>query len=685
MDLVHVGSTHVAPETEFYWDLDQSVTVEATELSDQLALLRASKSYRLVKQDREGQENWDANLRNLNDYLADTFPGFRISLNYVNEVDFEATGIPEEIREAKNRGERLFQRRAELERAVENQGRSIESGLEAFEDSLKNKVQSNKEEIANLEAKIERLIARLERKKRELGEWRRNGVMLAYLFTFSTEPEIVPLDQVERYSEQHVQEAFNMHQRKVKQTLQGSNWKLVVEEVEEPQVLNRAEHTSLLNPDCFNRLIDANPDLEDVLERLRSQSLAQYEAFALQDLEFEGSVFERSKATPAQAVNGLLQSLESENVALTRDAPNDGPYVGTLAGTQRVVGFDPAEINHYYLAGKTGSGKTGLKRVLLENAASLGYNVLSIVPTDKEGVGVSFPNPEHENGQALDVDQYWPENDRLLDWPDDISELLYGLNVLTLHGVGEERREELVSEVLDAVYLEQYPDDKPLFLFLEEAQNFDSGAAADALKSIVKEKRKDNVHTVIITQNPKQFKRSYASIRRNTTTVFLHGEYFEYADDFDFLESKREVASLDQRQAVFHSMAWDRFTVDVRETVSRLEQPTETQIDQLDRCFSPHSVDFSKPDQGTGSDTGQSGVPNQELTQDEQELLNFIHEFITDDTNEYDAVTASNCHREGPAHPNSAADLLDSLTSKNLLEKYQGERGHNQCTLYQLT
>lgn len=687
MELIHIGSTHVTPETRFYWNRDNSATVEATKLSDQLALLRASKTYRIVKQDREGQENWDANLRNLNEYLADTFPGFRIAVNYVNEINPEVTDVPTEIGDAKDRGEQLFQRKSTLKREVANHERSAEFGLEAFENSLKEQAQSKKDEIENVEQKLDRLQAYLERKKRELGEWRRNGVMLAYLFTFSTEPEIVPVAQVGEYAEQHVDEAFNMHRRKVKQTLQGSNWKLVVKEVEEPQVLNRVEHTILLNPDTFDRLIEANPDLKGPLEELRRQSLAQYEAFALQDLEFDGTVFERSKATPAQAVNGLLQSLESENVARTREAPNDGPHVGSLAGTQQVVGFDPSEIDHYYLAGKTGSGKTGLKRVLLENAASLGYNALSIVPTDKEGLGVSFPNPENENGRALAADQYWPDRDRLLDWPADISELLYGLKVVTLRGADPERREELVDEVLSAVYLEQYPDDEPLFVFVEEAQNFDSGTTADTLKSIVKEKRKDNVHAVIITQNPKQFKRKYASIRRNTTTVFLHGEYFGYAEDFDFLESKREVASLDKQQAIFHSMDWDRFIAEVRPTLSWVGQPSEKHIDRLDSRFSPTSVDPPSLSDGAGNDTGTSKMgtgadPNQGLSEKERQLLAFIHEFVEDESNGFDAVSASNCHREGPARPNDAKDQLEVLVEKGLLGKAREERNHNDTTVF---
>jgi predicted transcriptional regulator len=682
MELTHVGSTHLTPEAQFYWDQDNSATVEITKLSEGFGLLRASKTYRIVKQDREGQENWDSNLRNLNEYLADTFPGFRIAVNYVNEVDLETTEIPDDVQDAKTDGEQLFERKEKLEQQAERNQRSAEFGLEEFEDAAKDKVRKKKSQLENVEAKLDRLTSYLQRKKSELREWRRNGVMLAYLFTFFTQPEVVPVDCFREYAQKHVDEAFNMHRRKVKQTLEGANWKLVINEVAEPQVLNRLEHTSLLNPEAFSGLVESNPDLEESLKDLRRDSLAQYEAFALQDLEFDGTVFERSKATPAQAVNGLLQSLESENISQTREAPNDGPYVGNVAGTQQVVGFDPAEVNHYYLAGKTGSGKTGLKRVLLENAASLGYNVLSIVPTDKEGIGVSFPSRENENGQALKADQYWPEHDRLLDWPSEVSELLEGLNVVTLEGVMQERSEELVDEIFGEVYQEQYSEDEPLFLFVEEAQNFDSGRAAESLKSLVKEKRKDNVHVVIITQNPKEFKRKYASIRRNTTTMFLRGEYFSYAEDFDLLESEREVQKLDPQQVIFHSMDWNRFTVDVRPTLSFLGQPSEKQIDRLDSRFSANSVDLSEAGDGSTSDGGRPDVLSEELSDDEADLLAFIHDFIESEENEFDAVSASNCHRDGPVRSDDAREYLDKLTEKGLLEKKKEVRKHNNTVVF---
>jgi hypothetical protein len=681
MNLHKVGTTCLPPETTFYWEQDSSTTVEATSLGNGTALLRASKSYKLVKQDREGQENWDANLRNLNDYLAEAFPAFQISVNYVNEAVPEATGVPDEVRDAKGRAEELFQQQATLEAEAENHRRSAELGVEKFEDTLKTRAREKKDEAENIDRKLDRLITYLERKKQEIGEWKRNGVMMAYTFSFSTEPEIVPSDTAEQAAEEHVGNASNYHRRKVKQTLQGTNWKLVVEDVEKPRMLNRLEHTTLLNPESFGRLTERNPDLEEPLETLRRETLAQYEAFALHDLEIDNTVFERSKATPAQAVNGLLQGLESENVAQTREAPNDGPYIGTLAGTQQVVGFDPAEkFDHVYLAGKTGSGKTYLKRTILENAASLGYNVLSVVPTDKQGIAASFPNPENENGRALNADQYWPENQLLLDWPGDVGDLLHGTNFVTLHGVGEQRRGTLLGELFDAAYNAEYPGDEPLFLFVEEAQNV-TGDAKDVLKQIVKQKRKHNIHVVIVTQNPMEFKRNYADIRRNTATICLRGEYSGYADDLDHLESKREVTSLDKSQAILYSMDLPKLTVDIRTPLSKVEEPSEAEIRELDRRYRRNRVELPQRSMNGEEAVTQPGMP--ELSEEQEVLLDWIHRWLATHP-EHEYVTASNCHRPdgAPGSPHTVKDELEAMEERGVLAAESITRNYNEATGY---
>jgi hypothetical protein len=164
--------------------------------------------------------------------------------------------------------------------------------------------------------------------------------------------------------------------------------------------------------------------------------------------------------------------------------------------------------------------------------------------------------------------------------------------------------------------------------------------------------------------------------------MFLRGEYFSYAEDFDLLESRREVQKLDPQQVIFHSMDWNRFTVDVRPTLSFLGQPSEKQIDRLDSRFSANSVDLSEPADSSTSHDGRSGVPSEELSEDEADLLAFIHDFIESEENDFDAVSASNCHRDGPARSDDARDYLDKLTEKGLLEEKKEVRKHNNTVVF---
>jgi len=78
-----IGGTAVEPETVFFWDTDLQATVEVTVLEPESGedrfLIRTTKTYRLLKQDPDGRQNWQRNLVKLNEYLREAFSSFRIS------------------------------------------------------------------------------------------------------------------------------------------------------------------------------------------------------------------------------------------------------------------------------------------------------------------------------------------------------------------------------------------------------------------------------------------------------------------------------------------------------------------------------------------------------------------------------------------------------------------------------
>jgi len=693
MELKKIGSIEIEPRTTFHWDADTATTIEHTPLPDDLALIQASKTYRILKQDREGQENWDSNLRELNDYLATTFD-FQITIDYVNETCPDVTGIQQDAIAEKQKLKELLAEKQQLETELPDLEAAADTGRgnDTFQEVVNGKRAAGKQQLENIDDKIDRATQRLHKLRQEAGQWRRNGVMLAYVFTVTTAPEITGRDW-KSAAEDHVDRMQQHHRQHIMQTLAGPNskFKLAIEEINEPRVFNRRQYSTLLNPDAFHGLIEANPDIEETLRQLRRTAVAQFQAFSLQDIELDDSVVERSKATPAQAVNGLLQSLDAEHVATMADTPTDGPLVGTLAGTNQVVGFNPADrFEHIYLAGKTGSGKSYLGRVLLENAASNGAHGLVITPTDKQALGAAFPHAEHDDGHGLAGDFYWPDHEQLLDWPTDVDELLAGLKFVSCHGVSSHRTGELLDEVFTRLYESEYDAGEPLFLFVDEAQTLPS-TARDTLKQIVKEKRKHNIHVIIATQDPKAFKRAYSDLRRETTTIFLRGEYFNYSKDFThILSSKQEVAKLDRRQAILHSMELPKLTVDVRTPISQVEEPSDQQITELDRRYTGEPVEPPKHSRTSNtkteverergvaaSDHPEIRMQTVELTEKQEELLAWIREFL-DRHEEYEYVSAKNCHdpEDAPCTTRTAKNELESLVEKDVLEKEETKRNY---------
>jgi hypothetical protein len=677
MELVPVASTDVQPRTIFLWDIDGQATVELTELSEDRYLIRSSKSYRLVKHDEKGQEMWDRNLRELNEYLASTFSGFSLTVDYCDTTSIQVLDEHDDVAELLTEANRLKRKAKELQDKQESTSVAVQNSVDSLEAVMQQRHEETQEQLQETRERLNQVLTTLEEKKQAVEQWKANGVSLAYLFQFSTDPEVIPGNRIEEAAERHVDEAFDLHRRKVKQVLQGPKFKLHVEELDEPRVYNRLEHSSLLNPNGFTQLLDqVDGEVEDSLKELRRTSAQQYMAVALRDVEVGENTVERSKATPARAVNSVLQDLKAETVAYAEEVPNNGPMLGTLTGTNQVAGFDPAELPHYYITGETGSGKSYAKRVLLENVASLGYDVLSISPSDREEIGLSLPNPEHDDGVGFSADQYWIGNDQLLDKPSDVHELFTGVNAVTLKELSDTEKQEFVNQVLtEAAGIDRR--DTPLFLFLEEAHNFTQGEAADAIQELVREARKFGVHVVIVSQSPMDFNRNHKHVRENTVSVFMHGEYFDYAAKF--LDDKKEIQDLGTGEAIIQSREYPKLRIEIRKALTLPTAPSQSQIKQVNQRFNasiPDSKDART--QETGS-TGKDATP--QLSEDEKQLLEFIKGYIEEHD---ERPSKSKCYREdnAPFGSSKTQRILDQLLEKDLIQVETVERYGNESQVY---
>lgn len=717
MSLKPLGATAVKPETVFFWDDELQATVEVTVLEPETGgkrfLVRTTKTYRLLKQDPDGRESWHTKLADLNKYLQEAFSSFRISADYTRSVNGSITGITDEAEllgedaaELVGRREQLVDRLESTRRKLGQLEQSMTGNSEHLQERLAGRDEQLSTELEAVNQEIESLTDQLYRKRTELQEWEDYGAALAYLFTVSTEGSLVGPDEVKHVLEAQENRIKTKFHHSVGQIFdRNDDFQLSFEEMAEPRVFNRLEHTSLLNPNNLEALQEQHPDYEAALSELSEQSVQQYESYAAYDLETEVGVFEYSNASPAQAVNSVLQQLEVGKVASGANAPNNGPYIGNVAGTQQAVGFDPADpsngMAHLYIAGKTGSGKSFLKRVLLENVASLGYDALSITPSDTESIGVSFANPDHDDGQGITAEQYWVGDNKLLGEPDNIHELFNGINVVTLKDLPDSEKQEFVDRVFSALY-EMDELEKPLYVFLEEAHNFDSGTAAEAIQDIVRESRKHGIHVVLVSQSPTDFSHNQKHIRENTSTVFMQGEYTSYADKFSFLD-KREITELETGQAIFASRDFPKTYVDVREPLTLAVKPSSQQIEVLDAKYSAElpdlesinnhkhpidgNIEHADHSESESEDKDKSGEEAQiqrsdyVLSSEEQELFNFIKQYIKE---EDETPTYSKCHREGPFGTTKTKELLTRLIVENKLDKEDVRRGGQETVAYKV-
>lgn len=214
--------------------------------------------------------------------------------------------------------------------------------------------------------------------------------------------------------------------------------------------------------------------------------------------------------------------------------------------------------------------------MLLENCISEGYDVLSINPNSAQSIGLNLPNQQTEDGTGIATNQYWLDNDRLLDAPADLHDLFSGINVITLKGAPEDTKQSFVEAIFQALY-ELDHSHKPLYVFLDEAQVFNSGKTAEAIQQLAQEGRKFSVNLVLVSQSPKSFSYNQREVRRNTLFVLMNAKYAP--DIKELVDHEQKLSNLDQGHAVFADfLALPEIVVDIRDTVTRLwddEPPNE--------------------------------------------------------------------------------------------------------------
>jgi hypothetical protein len=673
MNLKLVAATATEPATSFLWDSEENVLVEVVDLGD-YALVRASKGLKILARN-ESEESRTRSLRKLTRYFSDTFPKFRVSVDFVSDVSPSVALDGEKVESLASRGKLIENELEDLRDRRSNLVNSLEKGFDELEGLSERRLSEVEGRIDDLEQRYEEVVSELSREQLLGEEWQKEGVMSTYVFQVFTDSELVHRDSLPEAVGSHISDIVSLQDRKIKQVLGGPNFGLIFSEVEVPSVLHRLEHTGLLNPSHLEDLIDSCPEgVESILKDLRDRSADQFMATALSDLEVDGSTVVRSKATPARSFESVLDGLESSGSAFSPDSSLDGPRMGRVSGTEMNFGFDPADETHYYIAGATDSGKSYTKRILVENCLSQGYNVLSITPSDTQAL--SAFKPYDDEGTGLAGDYYYFGEDILLDEPDDVSTLFEGANFVSLEGLSQSERQEFVKELFQEALKVEFSDN-PVFVFLDEARRFSGGEAAAAIQEAVQETRKFNVHIVLVTQSPMHFQRQYKHIRENVSAnFFLRGEYWEYAKNY--LDSDDDIAGLEEAEAWFTAPGQSPVLLEIRKPLSRVEEVPRSDLRELDERFKTDTVDVAEFD----SENPSFEESDTELSEEQEEVLKAIRRYTK---REDRAPSQNKVIEEVPYGSSRTPRILSELEDFGVVFTEVEERGNNPATVFRIS
>jgi len=668
MDLLELGGFPWL-DRYLFWDTGTGFLVDVWSVpgTDNLAV-RCVAGFRLLSQGSSGRELWTRNLSKMSRYLKSSFSGVRLSVDFVDGVDEDLVGVSGEASELGRRFQSLDERKTDLKGRIESLERGLDlgSGGGSMQGVVENRLQSSYEELEQVEAELNRVVDRIEFLKALLGEWREKGYGVAVCFSVGTGFERVASNQFKSVVERQLQELKERTDRSIKQKLTGENFRLNIQELDTPLQLFQHLYAPLIHPE------------NDLGEEYLQEMLSMYMAYSSEDLEVDGAVREESSAAPARSVNSVLQFLESGQGGQVSSVESSGPLIGEVKGSSMAFGLDLAEQPHYYIVGATGSGKSYTKRVLLENCISMGYSVVSVTPRDLQSLAAfkAFDG----DGSGLTGDYYLPGSDHLLESPESTGDwqgFFSGNTFVSLQELGPSDRSSFVKELFEEA-AKLGKTDNPVFIFLDEAHLFSSGEVAESIQEAVREVRKFGVHVILVTQSPMDFNRKYKHIRENTVgNFFLQGEYWDYAQKY--LNSESDITDLEQGQSWFSGRGFSPVCLSVRKPLSRVEEISMENVEELDELFNADEPDVSglDPKGSTGGNTvGQGSVS---LSDEQSSVLEAIRGYISEND---EAPTQNKSIECSPFGSSKTKRIIDELLERDALVKGSDVRYGNEATVY---
>lgn len=593
------------------------------------AVLKGEKSY-YMKSTTSAGETWTRDLGPLHDYLEDHFPELRIAFSHFRDVPIalaeaearrrltagaSATPIPS-VAEI-----------AELQRRFRSKQQNVAAGdallaMSSMPDDLltgyaRQQSRIGQREVDALRDGLERQQKRLELLHHLQREYQRKGSAAVYSFSISSN-----LHAIDDPARAHdvlravVKELTDQHRYHVTQKLQGGRLNIHVAECAEPAMAWIEQwFGGALSPTQLARL--AGPAAEALRRGAQDRMMVTPD----EPIVVDDRVRHAEKRVAARFVSDVLGRLDKTEQDGRKDELDPDAIPADAMPLRLGIRTDDAgraigsamlpltQFVHACVSGTTGSGKSFLARVLVEEASlheNLGVLVLDprnqfaglLVPEDRPVVLRRYGEFGMAEGRArgFPFDYFAPAMKSAPRLPDDLAALVAGRSVVSFKGADDAERCAMAARILDAVFarVSVRESDRPrLLIVVDEAQLLtrrrvdaaarDSAASAErALDRIAREGRKYGIVLVLVSQSIKDFSHELAALRQMATTkIFLRNSdrEIDYADDV--IGDGRVLVQLPTGTALVHNANWGAHRIKVRPPYSKVCELPEPELRQI--------------------------------------------------------------------------------------------------------
>jgi hypothetical protein len=358
-----------------------------------------------------------------------------------------------------------------------------------------------------------------------------------------------------------------MHRYQVTQKLGGGRLSVQVAEATEPALVWIEQwFGGALAPNQMRRFPSA-------FNALRFASETHTMVTPDEPIIVDSHVRHAEKHLAARVVSDVLHRLDKKDACIhkTQLSPDSVPadalplFLGhrtdDAGRVLEPVAFPLTQMIHVFISGTTGSGKSFLARVLIEEAAqhkNLSILVLDprnqssglIVPEDRPKILQQYQEfgMKPQRARGFPFSYYAPGLPDLPTLPQNLSSLAKCRSIISFKGMDDAQRCMLAGKILDATFYActaEESENPRLLILIDEAHLFTrkrldesarqaAASAERAIDTIAREGRKFGLVLALVSQTIKDFSYELAAIRQMTATKIFMGNSdreIEYAAD----------------------------------------------------------------------------------------------------------------------------------------------------------